>query len=344
MTRPTLSVVAASVAAHSVPAGQDQKPFNIPVLTELSPAGQKVHIYAAHDAILAFVVPSLGQTVKEALLRMAQLKASPALDKDYESSSIEKALKPLCVQLAKPRRRKAEERIAQVQQLMDAGYDSEAAHQALTQVRDPVWDGRPNELEGLHTMVGEGPTPIGYVSQFPRNLTRAEQAMMKPLFPYLDCYHRLGFPLYHDSYKHLIDVPEVLGYALPNFAYEEREARELKVNKAKVAQVAGDSPEAATRRAHAAILATQLGTHDSLQIREALLTARAAKTAKDIALWHKILEAVGIEVQPDDKDCAAIVVNPRRLVRMNPQALAPFMKLLGTTLDGARNVRFKLYV
>lgn len=142
----------------------------------------------------------------------------------------------------------------------------------------------------------------------------------------------------------MIDVFEVLDYYLPYHADEERESYELGLAKKRVATVASDSQEAVARRAHAAILATPLNPDGTLTIREVLQNFKAARTSREVLLWCRILERAGIEAQPDDADCAGLVVKPRQLIGRNRLELTPFLKMLGSTRAGASDVRFKLYI
>lgn len=144
--------------------------FKIPILTEMSRAEQRAFLTDAHDAILAVQLPKLGVTVKEALLRLAIIKAiSP--EYTVEAYQIERALRLFNVQLAKPLRKRRDEYLAAAETLISHGYSEEKAAELLKSEHDAMWSAGGNDLQGLHTVGGEGPTPIGYMEDILRPRT-----------------------------------------------------------------------------------------------------------------------------------------------------------------------------
>ena len=105
-----------------------------------------------------------------------------------------------------------------------------------------------------------------------------------------------------------------------------------------------EAPEIVRLRAHNLILNTRVAPCNQATIREALVRARTDQDANERRAWRFRLHEAGIEFQPEGAGCAGIVVHPANLIGLNRLELAPYKKLLGSTIDGAREVRFELVV
>lgn len=340
MTKPKLSVVATAPA----PATAEASPkFKIPLLTEMSPAEQRAFILEAHDAVLAHPLtlpdwtPSeVGMTVEEGLKVMLRNKLNPPDPHDKEAFRVEQALSYLGIELTPSRTRKLAE-LPRGEDVIDEELEVE-----YKQRYDAALFTVPNTVSGPRAIVGESATPIGYITRGLNSWFKAAKIAQKPLLKYYDLFHSLGFPLYSKSYRHLIDFNEVLANYKPYLAEAERDKHALKLKRATVRQLEDEAPEIVRLRAHNLILGSKLDSRTT--IRDALVKARTDEDASERRMWRFRLQEAGIEVQYDEASCAGVVVHPDKLVHRNRLELSPYKKLLGGTIDGAREVRFELVV
>ncbi len=339
MTKPKLSVVP-TVAATPAPAEAGPK-YKIPLLTEMSPAEQRAFILEAHDAVLAHPLtlpdwtPSdVGMTVEEGLKVLLRSKLSPPDPHDDEAFRVEQALKYLGIELTPSRTRK----LAELPSPTDDNFDAEEYSKLHAAALYTV----PNVVSGPRAIDGESATPLGYITRGLNSWYKAAKTARKPLLKYYDLFDLRGFPLYSKSYRHLIDFNEVLANYKPYLAEAERDKHALKVKRATVRQLEEEAPEVVHLRAHNLILGSKLDSRTT--IRDALVKARTDEDASERRMWRFRLQDVGIEVQYDVATCAGVVVHPDKLVSRNRLELSPYKKLLGGTIDGAREVRFELVV
>ena len=226
MTKPKLSVVP-NVAPPPAPAKAGPK-FKIPLLTEMSPAEQRAFILEAHDAVLAHPLtlpdwtPSdVGMTVEEGLKVMLRNKLNPPDRNDREAFRAASALEYLGIELTPSRSRKLAELPSAFEGIV-AGEEEK-----YTPLFDEAWRTVPNTVTGPRAVVGESATPIGYITRNLNGWFKAAKSARKPLIRYYDLFHELGFPLYSKTYRHLIDVAEVLAHYKPWHALDERNRYEL---------------------------------------------------------------------------------------------------------------------
>lgn len=341
MTKPKLQVVATTAAPPAALGPQ----FKIPLLTEMTPAEQRAFILEAHDAVLAHrltlpdrATPDVGMTVEEGLRVMLKNKLNPPDPHDREPFRVADALSYLGIELTPSRTRK----LAELPHYDDVIGDE--MEEEYMQRYNAALATVPNTVTGPRAIVGESATPLGYITRGLTGRHKGSKAAQKPLIQYYDLFHSLGFPLYSKSYRHLIDVSEVLANYNPWLAEAERDKHALKQKRALVKQLEKEAPEIVRLRAHNLILNSRVSHHGQATIREALMKAHADEDADERRAWWFRLQEAGIELQPAGAACAGIVVHPANLIWRNRLELAPYKKLLGSTIDGAREVRFELVV
>lgn len=334
MSKPKVALALVNTAPPVPAPKSKRKPrsFMIPLLTEMTPEEQQAFVLEAHDAILALQLPKAQMTVKEALLTLAS-----GVDRPYRTPAywIEHDLRMLRVQVA-----------PQVH-----------LHQCTTIDEYTSKNRALYSPQGL-AVAGESAKPIGYVIGYAEDYPSAK-ALAKPLKKYYDVlascngFVGIGFPLYHTSYRHLVDVACVLENYRPWLAEGERDRRAAKVAREQVEELSAESPEAVARRAHKAILERPLGRE--LSVRQALVLARTpvAPAGEDESIhdyiqrfreqqiYQFILSDCGIQALPEGAPCAGIVVHPGKLTS---KGLQQYRKMLGGTEEGAREVCFQLFL
>lgn len=340
MTKPKLQVVTTTTAL--APARPGPK-FKIPLLTEMTPAAQRAYIYEAHDAVLAhqLTLPDwspqdVGMTVEEGLRVMLQNAVNPPTRHDHEVHRVKEALRYLGIELTPSRTRK----LAELPSAADDSVSDEEYRERYIAALHTV----PNAVTGPRAIVGESASPLGYITRGLSGRYKGPKAAQKPLLQYYDLFHSLGFPLYSKSYRHLIDFNEVLANYKPWLAEAERGKHALKLKRATVRQLEEEAPEIVRLRAHNLILNTRVRHHGQTTIREALVLARTEVDTMERHAWWFSLREAGIELQPDGAACAGVVVHPANLINRNRLELSPYKKLLGSTIEGALEVRFELVV
>lgn len=246
--------------------------FKIPLLSEMSPAQQRAYVEEAHDAILATrLVHRPELTVKEALLLLPQLKLteqSPSYERkagQIWSGTLESDLQVLGVQLSIPRSRLVEG----VRARAEAGYDV-SKDENLEALREGPFAVPPMYVVGVTAQ------PIGYATNLEKTSRPEYRAAQKPIRHYFDVVPALGWglPLYHDEFKHLIDMAEVLERHLPVEALEERHRAERRAAKVSVEQLAEDAPNAALAKAFQLILSASI--QPRFTVRQAIRIAQHA--------------------------------------------------------------------
>lgn len=294
--------------------------FKYPLLTEMSPDEQRAYVEHAHDAILAARLPTYPDlTVKEALLLYPQLKLAERAE-GYQhtpgalwSGWLERDLEVLGVQLSPPRDRL----LAPLEAAVLAGYEVDDSEFGLA-MRAGRFD-----LPAMH-VIGVTERPIGYAVCPDKPSNSAQRASQKPILHFYDVVPlQWGLPLYHEPYKHLIDMTEVLERHQPWQALKEREAAEKRATKAAVAQLAEDAPAAALARSFKLIMSARL--EFSFTVREAIRSAQHTAEEdsrpfdKRMVAWQvrthyaTALAKAGILMRQDG---SADVVAPDKLVQV----------------------------
>ena len=295
--------------------------FKIPLLTEMSPEAQRAYVEQAHDEILAARLPTHSElTVKKALLLLPQLKLAEPLHGSGPlwPTALESELQIMGVQLAPPRLRQIDASIAR----------EEAGFTVTNEKHDQTLDAGPFDLPPMYVVGSVTAQPIGYATHLPKTTQPEFLAAQRPIRKYFDVVPKgWGLPLYHDQFKHLIDMTEVLERHDPWEAEQERRRAERKAAKAAVAQLAEDAPNAALAKAFQLILNASMPASLS-SVREAIRRAQHVPPPETATVAERMLARrirfesekslynAGILVVADVAP-GGEVVDPERLLRLS---------------------------
>lgn len=331
-----------SPASEPVENPKRTRAYKLPLLTEMSPEEQRDYVVEAHDAILAARLPHHPElTVKDALLKLPQLILTQKEPPGYGATepwrgALESDLRILGVQLAAPSSRQTRDLLAQAEATGIVPSREE---------QDRAIFAKRSDLAPLQVVAGETATPIGYATYQERGVKSELKAAQKPIKHYFDVVpYKIGLPLYHEQYKNLIDMAEVLDNYWPSQANEERARQERRESTKAIARVAADAPDAALARAHHAILNCAIGrgetVRDALRLAQRTEADDAAESlderrevSRRLRTYAAILEDYGIWLTPDGVH-AGEVHDPAKLLRRGAELRV--LKPLEAELSGLK--------